>query len=438
MIPIQPQPAGLPSGSFGRRRHRGVARGFRWATVLAAPHRLAFLAGAGLMALAALWWALVLLARHVGVALDWRVPPGSAHALVMSFGFMPVFVSGFAFTAGPRWLGLGEVPAQRLVLPLGLQLLGWPLALLGFHASPVLAGVGVALGAVGQGLATGMFGLMVLESGQRQRQHARWIVAGSAITALAQWAAAVLLVLGLDAGVRAAASLGLWAGVGLVFVAVLHRMVPFFTQAVVPEVAPWRPGPLLSILAAVMLLQAPLAAAEVLGGGVLAPPWAMARSVLELSAGGLLLMLSWRWGLRQSLRVRLLAMLHIGLAWLGLALVLGGLSHAWMAASGGAQSLGLAPLHAFTMGFLGSTLLAMATRVARGHSGRPLRADDWTWALFWVLQVAVLARVGSALWPSMATPLLLLAAQFWLAAMAAWVVRHGAWFGRPRVDGGAG
>ena len=50
----------------------------------------------------------------------------------------------------------------------------------------------------------------------------------------------------------------------------------------------------------------------------------------------------------------------------------------------------------------------------------------------------MLARVGAALWPAGGTPLTLLAAQLWLAAVAAWALRHAPWFGRARVDGGAG
>ena len=90
------------------------------------------------------------------------------------------------------------------------------------------------------------------------------------------------------------------------------------------------------------------------------------------------------------------------------------------------------------MGYLGSTLLAMATRVACGHSGRALVADGWAWAMFWVLQAAGAMRVGAALWPAAAQPLTLLAAHFWFAAMAAWALRYGRWFGRPRFDGRPG
>jgi uncharacterized protein involved in response to NO len=360
----------------------------------------------------------------------------------MGFGFLPLFITGFLLTAGPRWLGLAPVPGRQLALPVALMLAGWAAALGGFHVARPLAGLGIATAAVGFALVVGLFGLMVLESRAVDRDHARLALIGGAVVVVAQWAAAVLLVLGQETAARAAVAAALWAGPGLVFVTVAHRMLPVFTQGALPEVSPWRPRALLGLLALLMALQAPFAAAEVLAGGTLPAAPAALRAAFELPGGALLLWLSLRWGLRQSARVRLLAMLHIGFCWLGVAFTLAGVSHALTSLSagqpGGTLSLGLATLHAFTMGFFGSLLLAMATRVARGHSGRPLVADTWVWLAFWALQGAVLARVGAALWPAAGVPLTLLAAQLWLAAMGAWALRHAPWFGRARADGGAG
>jgi uncharacterized protein involved in response to NO len=162
------------------------------------------------------------------------------------------------------------------------------------------------------------------------------------------------------------------------------------------------------------------------------------QAAVEAGAGVLLLWLACRWGLVQSLKIRLLAMLHAGFAWLGVALLLAAVSHAQMAASGDTLSLGLAPLHALTMGYLGATLLAMATRVAAGHSGRPLAADDVAWALYWTLQTAAVLRVAAALWPAATTPLTLAAALAWALAAVGWAWRYGGWLGRPRIDGRPG
>jgi uncharacterized protein involved in response to NO len=445
MIPLPVQPAGLPSGSFGgRRTGRGAC--WQWRRLLAAPHRVAFWGGGVVLAASALWWAAMLVARAAGVLMPWAVSPGTAHALLMAFGFLPLFMAGFMFSAGPRWLGLEAVPGRLLALPVAVMLGGWAVALAGFHLSAPLAGLGVAAAAVGFALVTGLFGLMVLASRAQDRDHAKLVLLGCGIAVVAQWAAAVLLVLGLEAGARAAVHLALWGGLGLVSVALAHRMIPTFTPGAQPMQSAWRPRALLGVLAWLMLLQAPFAAAEALAGGTLPVAPAALRAAIELPGGALLLWLSLRWGLRPCLSVRLslprpmrlLAMLHLGFFWLGVALTLGGVSHALMSLSGGTESLALAPLYAFTMGCLGSLLLALATGVARGQSGRAVLADNWVWMMFWALQVAVAARVAAALWPAAGVPLTLLAAQFWLAAAGAWALRHGPWFGRPRPDGGAG
>jgi uncharacterized protein involved in response to NO len=91
-----------------------------------------------------------------------------------------------------------------------------------------------------------------------------------------------------------------------------------------------------------------------------------------------------------------------------------------------------------TMGYLGATLFAMGTRVASGHSGRPLAADNTAWTLYWVLQLAVLLRVVSALWPQAGSAPLLAAIVAWTLAACGWALRYGNWFGRPRVDGRPG
>ena len=58
-------------------------------------------------------------------------------------------------------------------------------------------------------------------------------------------------------------------------------------------------------------------------------------------------------GIVQSLRVRLLAMLHVGFVWLGLVFVLQAVSHGMLLVTDETRSFGLAPLHALTMGFMG-------------------------------------------------------------------------------------
>ena len=131
-------------------------------------------------------------------------------------------------------------------------------------------------------------------------------------------------------------------------------------------------------------------------------------------------------------------MLHVGFVWLGLVFVLQAVSHSMLLVTDESRSLGLAPLHALTMGFMGATLIAMATRVSAGHSGRHLVADNLVWTLFWVQQVATVLRVTAACWPGAPSWLTSVAASLWALATVSWAVRYGRWYGRPRTDGAPG
>jgi uncharacterized protein involved in response to NO len=457
MSPDPIQPSGLPSGSIGGRRRSAGAAAWQARQLLAAPHRLAFSAGALMMCLALLWWGTTYLARTTGVALPWAVAAPSAHGLLLCFGVMPCFIAGLAFSVAPRWLGGRDVSARALLLPLAGVLAGWALATVGFHVSAALAAAGLALAAGGFALVAGRFAVQLIESRTAERDHARLLLLGMGLAVLAQWAAAVGVALGQDGLARAAVQAALWGGFGLTLVVFAHRKLPQFTSAQLLSQVVWRTRSLLGFLAVLMLVQAVFAATDALAGAEPAAIVMLARAAIELGSGLLLFWLSFGWGLRHSLgasapavddagvpvtvrrgALRLLAMLHLAFGWLAVACTLAGVSHGMMLASGGQVSLGQVPMHAFTMGFLGTCLLALATQMALAHSGRPLAADGWTWALCWVVQAGVLFRVLAVLFPVAATPLTLLALQFWAVAAVTWAVRSGRWFGMPRVDGGAG
>ncbi|WP_290642590.1 NnrS family protein, partial [Aquabacterium sp.] len=105
-------------------------RPWRFSTLLAAPHRLSFFTAACVMSAAALWWWVEMLARSgAWPSLATAVPSTFVHPVVMSLGFMPLFFSGFLFTAGPKWLQMGEVQARAIAPGVLTTGAGW-LALL--------------------------------------------------------------------------------------------------------------------------------------------------------------------------------------------------------------------------------------------------------------------------------------------------------------------
>ena len=401
-----------------------------------APHRLSFLMAAVVMGGSALWWWHVMLGRSTGWFVGPAAVPGTfVQALVMSLGFMPLFFGGFLSTAGPKWLQMPEVKAAEILKPVLAVGVGWGLLLVGAEVHHGMAATGVALATAGWAAMTWHFGGLVAQSPAPDRLHARLIVAACRVGVLAMGAAAAGLAWQAYEVVRWAALLGLWWFIVPVYVTVAHRMLPFFTAAALPVLDAWRPHWLLWTLLTLVGLQGAWVVVEALG-------WQSAQAVVAVRAitaalsGALVLALAVRWGLVQSLRIRLLAMLHLGFVWLGVALCLD-------AATTVLQALGhatpaLLPLHALTMGFLGSVLVAMVTRVSCGHSGRVLAADDLVWGLFWGLQVATVLRLLATVWAVQAPTLLLAAATVWLVVLGAWGVRYGRWYGRPRVDGRPG
>ena len=132
-----------------------------------------------------------------------------------------------------------------------------------------------------------------------------------------------------------------------------------------------------------------------------------------------------------------LAMLHIGFLWLGLAMLIGGASQ-WLSWSTGALVLPLGALHALTMGCLASLMVAMVTRVSAGHSGRALVADGRVWTLFLGLQLVTVLRVVAA-WPGVHTPwVLATVALAWCVLMVGWGAPMAMWYGQLRPDGREG
>jgi uncharacterized protein involved in response to NO len=430
ILPASPSPAKVP-------RPAPVHGPWRLARLLDAPHRLGFFAGATLLAITAAWWTTTLVARAAGVSLPWAVPPGPAHGLAFAFGFMPLFIVGFFFTAGPRWLGLPAVEARTLVAPVCGLFGGWLVALAGFHVSATIAAAGIGLATLCWVAVLARLLKLITASHAPDRTHA-WVVAlAGCVGALAMGAAAAGIATGHPNTVRAATAAALWGFLAPTFASVSHRMIPFFTASAMPRFEAWAPNGLMALMLAALGISAVVSVAEAIAWP-LAASWHIVAVVVQAPAAALMVFLAFRWGLVQSLRIRLLAMLHAGFVWLGIALALSALSHARILVWGEAAGLGLAPLHALTAGYLGATLFAMTTRVSSGHSGRPLSADNPAWLLYLAVQAAALSRVTASLWPAIATPLTVAAAVAWAFACVGWALRYGNWFGRPRVDGRPG
>lgn len=393
--------------------------------LLAAPHRLPFLAGSLGFAAGALWWVANLagLAGVIPPMPEGPVPALLLHAPALLFLAYAPFVFGFLLTVFPRWMGQADLGRAQ------------------FGPPAILIMAGVIVGQVGlwsglQALLAGGFVLLALG----------WLVAlialGSVLMrhrragappcwhAFSAWAA---LLLGLCALLLA--TLFVATGDGLawrwshqiavggfllpVFLTVAHRMVPFFAANVVAGYQRWRPDWLLVALWTGLLVD--------LGGTLLDQPALAALGAAGLAA--LTGLMAWKWWPRAP-APGILSVLIWGFAWAPVGFALSALA-------GAGLPVGLAPVHALMIGFAGSLLIAMVTRVSQGHSGRPLAMFPLAWLAFGTVQVTAIARIAIA-FEGEGLPLLTSAALLLAVGMLPWLLRNAAVYLTPRKDGRPG
>jgi uncharacterized protein involved in response to NO len=133
-------------------------------------------------------------------------------------------------------------------------------------------------------------------------------------------------------------------------------------------------------------------------------------------------------------------MLHLALVAFAVALALYAVD-SLATAAGHAGAVGLAPLHALTIGYFAATTVSMVSRVSLGHSGRALEADALTWWAFLGVLATAGVRAVADLWfvpPVLRLWLSVAAAVLWLAVFAVWGAKYLPIYLRPRADGRPG
>lgn len=391
-----------------------------------APHRLMFLIGASNLLLAMAWWT-AWLAGTIWSAFAMPQPgayAGWLHAFVMQYQMLPSFIFGFLLTVFPRWMGLPELERWRYV-PVGLGVFGGQVATLlgtlGWQAGIV---VGLLMTLAGWIAVLATLGPMLWRERGRT-WHARACFAALCVgfSGLSAWTAFVVGASPLWA--FASIKIGSFGLLLPIYFAVAHRMFPFFAGSVVPGYRPWRPMWLLALALALCMAHLILELLHAYG-------WLW---TVDLPLTALALLAWWRWWPRGA-RPALLTVLFVGLAWLPVAFALYAAQSLAYALTG-MFWLGRAPAHALFVGFFGSVLVAMVTRVTQGHSGRALVMPAVAWLAFAGIQVVAVLRVGAD-FTADPLPWHLLAALGWLVVLTPWVVRLGRITLSPRVDGRPG
>lgn len=395
----------------------------------AAPHRMMFVAGMLAATTGGLWWAASLAGRLWPALMPpMAVAPVWAHAWIMVFGLLGPFIFGFLFTTFPRWQNAPEV-RRAVYVPVFLGLVASAgLALWGAMGHPALFLAGVVVACL-TWLAAWIVLLQVMRGAKAIVSHGIVTAAALGVAVLSQLCFAAGLWRDEAGLLHLALQAALWGGVLPLVYAVCHRMIPFFTQSAVPLYKAFRPTWRLVTVSLLCLAHLALQLA-----GLEAWLW-----LADGALAALTLYCGLRWQPWRSRPYPLLWTLYVAYFWLPLGLGLQFVADLSFALTG-EWLLGRAPLHALGIGFLSSLLLAMASRVTLGHSGRKLVMDRFTVACFLALQAAALLRICSEVLPlpALVLPLVAASALAWTSGMFAWSVRYGKMLILPRIDGRPG
>jgi uncharacterized protein involved in response to NO len=340
--------------------------------------------------------ALVLPAWLAEYAGAWTATPALAgplwHGHEMLFGFAAAIIAAVLLTAIPGWAITDEVTGGRLALLAALWLAG-RVAMLASGALPAWA---VALVD-----ATFLPALALVLAPTVLRARHRWFIAPLVIL-LVLAAANVAFHVAAAGGTARSAARALEAG--LLLVMLLYALaggvlIPAFTGGRVAMAIFNLPVDAIAVASIATFAVAELTEAPLGSRGALAAV-AAAANLLRLA----------RWRGWKVLDDPLLWTLHLGYAWLVVALAL----RAGAALDGPVPEL--AWMHAFTVGALGITILGLATRIVLRHTGRPLTVPAAVSAAYVMMLGAALARVATAFTPG---PWLLAASGLlWSGALA--------------------
>ncbi len=373
-----------------------------------------FLLGAAFAALSIPLW--VLLVSGIvdlplrGGALAWHI-----HETL--FGFIAAAMAGFLTTAVPQWTGAKPIAGT----PLALLVLLWLAGRAAWIVSGALPGWLVAA-----------IDLAFLP--------ALCIALGASIVRVRQWRnLPVIVLVSILAAANAAVHaemLDLWADglmtgsrLGLLTVIVLvsligGRVVPAFTRnALAAAGQPAEIAPSARLAAFGNIAVAAAGALIVLD----APP--VAAGAAALAAAGLATVRLAAWQGWRTRHIPLLWILHLAWFWVPAGLALYGLALLGAIAEGAA-------IHALSVGAAATMVMAISSRAALGHTGRPLVAPRPMVAAYLLLTLSAIARVLAALDDESGAALLHFSAACWSAAFALFFLVYMPILTRSRAESG--
>ena len=348
------------------------------------------------------------------------LPPSLWHAHEMLYGLVGAAIAGFLLTSVPSWTGHKGFAGWPLVI-MSMLWVGARLSL----ASPDrwFALTGAALDLAFLPYLAALIGPALL----RERNRNTPLLAVVAFL----WFCNVAFYGAIATGNMPMSSAILLLTIDAVMVLVTvigGRIVPAFTRTALRphgQEGVVRSAPLLTVLAIASVIVVALSDLAV-------PNTALAGGIAAIAAGIQTVRLL-QWGTARTLRQPIVWVLHAAYAWLPVGLALKA-----------AALLGSAPaaqywLHALTIGAFSTMIMAVMTRAALGHTGRPIIAHPLTTISYILLLLAAITRVFGATTFGLPFSLaIMLTAVLWTGAFALFLVIYMPILCGPRADGRPG
>jgi uncharacterized protein involved in response to NO len=332
----------------------------------------------------------------------------------MLFGYLAAVIAGFLLTAIPNWTGRFPIAGGRLAALAGL----WLAARLAVLFSATVGAIPAFALDVGFLIVlAAVCGREVLAAKNRNVP----VVAAVLIFALANAADHAEAL-----GMPISPGLG-WRGgfaVVLTLISLIGgRIIPSFTRnwltkQSVKSKLPSQPDQydIATIGATVVALIC----------WTIAPNWQVSGGFLA-AAGILQAIRLGRWSGLKTFRDPLVFILHVAYAWLPLGLLLLGLG---FISSSVPRSVAV---HALSAGAMASMTVAVMTRATLGHTGRELKADRRTVAIYAGVTLGALVRVAAPLLPLDYMRSIEVAGMLWGGAFLLFVIAYGPKLLSPRV-----
>lgn len=365
---------------------------------------------AGLWAIAAM--ALWVAALTAGLPIGGSLGPVNWHAHEMVFGYTGAILAGFMLTAIPNWTGRLPVSGS----PLLVLVLVWVVGRLAFLV-PDLLGINLALVLEAMFLpALAIIALREIVAGRNWKNLK--ILVGVLVLAVADIWFLVEIALGGAPGASLRLAIGAWT---LLIMLVGGRIIPSFTRnwlarhgAKALPIAFGRYDQIVIAGAAMALLT----------WTIWPTGWITAALSAVAALAHLIRLLRWRGYF--SFAEPIVAVMHVAYLMLvvGLALIaaaaMGWLGHA-------------SAIHVLLIGAIGGMTLAVMTRAALGHTGRPIRAGRITVLAYICVFAAAIARPMVDAFPAHRAALLTASGTFWILAFAAFALAYAPILLSPRV-----